>query len=315
MPALSPEGSSTNSKPASKGSAQAAQQAAAAAFQSESTLTLAATDSGIPPEQSGRRRLTGTYLIQRERLLPDPDQPRQQFDEQELTDLTRSIEARGIKQPLTVRWSPEQSRYMIIDGGRRFEAATRLKLDELPCWIQTGEARDVLIDQIVHNWQRSDLRPYETADALARLRDDHGLSQVEIARVTGKSKAEISKFLALHDKVVPDVQDLARSDAGSALSRRHLYSLSRLAPEEQGDLAQRIIREQLTADRTDQLTRPASRSEKPTTRRPKGIQSRQRHFKTSKADVLITFQKQSITDDDIAATVTELASQLGLMTG
>jgi ParB-like chromosome segregation protein Spo0J len=201
---------------------------------------------------------------------------------------------------------------MIIDGGRRFEAATRLKLDELPCWIQTGEARDVLIDQIVHNWQRSDLRPYETADALARLRDDHGLSQVEIARVTGKSKAEISKFLALHDKVVPDVQDLARSDAGSALSRRHLYSLSRLAPEEQGDLAQRIIREQLTADRTDQLTRPASRSEKPTTRRPKGIQSRQRHFKTSKADVLITFQKQSITDDDLVAVVRDLAAQLGL---
>ncbi len=130
--------------------------------------------------------------------------------------------------------------------------------------------------------------------------------------MTGKSKAEISKFLALHDKVVPDVQDLARSDAGSALSRRHLYSLSRLAPEEQGDLAQRIIREQLTADRTDQLTRPASRSEKPTTRRPKGIQSRQRHFKTSKADVLITFQKQSITDDDLVAVVRDLAAQLGL---
>ena len=108
------------------------------------------------------------------------------------------------------------------------------------------------------------------------------------------------------------MQDLARSDAGSSLSRRHLYSLSRLAPEEQEGLAQRIVRENLTADRTDQLTRPPSRSEKPTTRRPKGIQSRQRRFKTSKADVLMTFQKQSITDDDIAAAVTELASQLGL---
>lgn len=244
--------------------------------------------------------------------MSDPNQPRRQFDERELTELKRSIEARGIKQPLTVRWSQQDSLYMIIDGGRRFEAATRLKLEELPCWIQAGDGRDVLIDQIVHNWQRSDLRPYETADALSRLRDEFGLSQTEIAQVTGKSKAEISKFLALHDKVVPEVQELARGDSGNLLSRRHLYSLSRIAPEDQPELAGRIVRENLTADRTEQITRAASHKEKPTVSRQRGIQSRQRRFKTSKADVLMTFQKQNVSDEDIAAAVTELAEQVGL---
>ena len=78
--------------------------------------------------------------------MPDPDQPRKEFNDRELTELASSIESRGIKQPLTVRWNQEHSRYMIIDGGRRFAAATRLKLDELPCWIQSGEGKDVLID-------------------------------------------------------------------------------------------------------------------------------------------------------------------------
>jgi len=301
-----------NSKPVSRSSAESAQQAAASAFQSQSTLTLEPDNAAIPPDQSGRRRLTGTYLIRRDRLMSDPNQPRRKFDEQELTELKRSIEARGIKQPLTVRWSQQNSLYMIIDGGRRFEAATRLKLEELPCWIQAGEGRDILIDQIVHNWQRSDLRPYETADALSRLRDEFGLSQTEIAQVTGKSKAEISKFLALHDKVVPEVQKLAHGDSGVQLSRRHLYAISKIAAEEQGGFADRILRENLTADQTEQITRPASRKEKPTVRRSRGIQSRQKRFQTSKADVLMTFQKQSITEQDIALVVAEIAGQIGL---
>jgi ParB family transcriptional regulator, chromosome partitioning protein len=244
--------------------------------------------------------------------MSDPNQPRRQFDEQELKELERSIEARGIKQPLTVRWNQQDSLYMIIDGGRRFEAATRLNLEELPCWIQAGEGRDILIDQIVHNWQRSDLRPYETADALSRLRDEFGLSQTEIASVTGKSKAEISKFLALHDKVVPEVQKLARGDFDSNLSRRHLYSLSRIAPEEQPELADRIVRENLTADRTEQITRAASHKEKPTIKKRRGIQMRQMRFKTSKADVLMTFHKQSISEQDIATTVAELTEQIDM---
>jgi len=240
--------------------------------------------------------------------MPDPDQPRKDFNEKELKELASSITARGIKQPLTVRWSQSHSKYMIIDGGRRFAAATQLKLDELPCWIQSGEGKDVLIDQVVHNWQRSDLRPYETSDALARLRDDFGLSQVEIANVTGKSKAEISKFLALHDKVIPEVQEIARSGSES-MTRRHLYSLSKLKPDRQQEVAGTITTQQLTAEQTDRLIARQSPKVTPN-RRARTKHERQRRFSTSNADVQMTFRRRTITPEDIQGVLCEIAEQL-----
>ena len=252
--------------------------------------------------------MTGAYLIHRDRLLPDPDQPRKDFNEKELSELARSIEARGIRQPLTVRWSQEHGRYMIIDGGRRFEAASRLKLDELPCWVQAAAGKDVLIDQVVHNWQRSDLRPYETADALARLRDEFGLSQVEIASVTGKSKAEISKFLALHDKVIPEVQDIARSGSDT-MSRRHLYSISKLKPDRQQAIAEKVTTENLTAQQTERLVARESPKVTPS-KRIRNTADRQRRFSTSNADVLMTFRRRNVTAEDIQSVLNEIADQL-----
>jgi ParB family chromosome partitioning protein len=297
-----------SSKPVSKSSDQSARQAAAAAFQSQSTLSLESTESAVPAEQEGRRRLANTYLIQRERLIPDPDQPRKEFQEKDLGELTRSIESRGIKQPLTVRWSVEHGQYMIIDGGRRFEAAKRLKLDELPCWIQKGERSDILIDQVVHNWQRSDLRPYETADALARLRDEFGMTQSDIVRLTGKSKAEISKFLALHDKVVPEVQEAARSGA-EPLTSRHLYNISKLKPDQQQAIANEVNSQNLTAQQTERLIARQSPKVTPN-HRVRNVNDRQRRFSTSKADVLMTFRRKAICVKDIQTALSEIAEHL-----
>jgi len=240
--------------------------------------------------------------------MPDPDQPRRKFDEKELTDLTRSVESRGIKQPLTVRWNPQHRRYMIIDGGRRLEAATRLKLNELPCWIQSGEGKDILIDQVVHNWQRSDLRPYETADALARLRDEFSMSQTDIAKLTGKSKSEISKFLALHDKVIPEVQNLARNVPDS-MTTRHLYNLSKLKPDRQEEIAAAITTQNLTAKQTERLIADQSPKITPN-RRTRNINDRQRRFSTSNADVLMTFRRRTITTADILEVLQDLREQL-----
>lgn len=240
--------------------------------------------------------------------MPDPEQPRKQFDEKELTDLTRSVEARGVKQPLTVRWSQQHSKYMIIDGGRRLEAATRLKLEELPCWIQSGEGKDVLIDQVVHNWQRSDLRPYETADALARLRDEFSMSQAEIAKLTGKSKSEISKFLALHDKVIPEVQELARTGP-ETMTTRHLYNLSKLKPDRQEEIAEAITTQTLTAQQTERLIADQSPKVTPT-RRVRHIDDRRRRFSTSNADVLMTFRRKNITTEDIGTVLAEITAQM-----
>lgn len=243
-----------------------------------------------------------SFLIEIERIVPDPDQPRRTFDEQQLEELAASLRSRGIKQPMTVRWVASLERYMIVDGGRRFEAARRAGITKIPCTIDKGEGKDVLIDQIVHNWQRADLRPYETADALARLRDAHNMRQQQLAEVTGKPKGEISKLLALHDKVVPEVQEMARSESETKLTKRHLYNISKLPEDQQSEVAQRVQRDGLTAIETEQLTSKGTRR--------KGIAARQRRFHTDDADVVVTFRKAGHTDDDARRVLAKLLEGL-----
>ena len=232
-------------------------------------------------------------MINRAQIVPDPNQPRQEFNAAAMEELTASIRARGVLQPLTIRWDAAISRYMIIDGGRRFEAAQRLGLDELPCWVQRGEGREILIDQIVHNWQRSSLRPFETADALARLRDEFDMSQKELVSVTGKPKSEISKLLALKDKVAPDIQEMARADESGTYTKRHLYQISRLQPDDQRSVAEEIRRDNLNALDAEKLIRSHAgiAPPRPTRKKVRGIAFRQKRFRTTEADVLITFRK------------------------
>lgn len=283
--------------------------AASAAFGSLSRLSLDPTQTAVPPDQQGRRRLPNSYLIRRELLTADPTQPRKVFAEPELSELAASIQSRGIKQPLTVRWDTATSKYMVIDGGRRFLASERLGLAELPCWIQEGDSKDVLVDQIVHNWQRADLRPEETADALARLRDEFNLSQKQISDLTGKPAGEISKFLAIHDRVAPEVQQLAReqSESSPPLTMRHLYNISKLDDATaQKELAREVQSKRLTALETEQLvTNRLSR-----TRHPRARSSQRRIFITSLAKVVISFQQQDASVEQLHAVLDEVRDQL-----
>lgn len=246
--------------------------------------------------------MADAFLIRTERIMSDPDQPRRVFDQQQLAELADSIRERGIKQPLTVRWDDEHQKYRVIDGGRRFQAASQLGVEELPCWIQRAEGKELLIDQIVHNWQRAELSPTDMATALGRLRDEHGLSQQDIARLTGKPKGEISKYLAIHDYAGEKVKDLARAQPGAEkpkLSKRHLYNLSRLPPAEQEAFAARIVTEKLTAVDTERLVdeRVGSRPRK----RAKGVASRVRRISTPLADIVLTFRKARVESVDIEA--------------
>ena len=283
--------------------------AASAAFGSLSGLSLDPIQTAAPPDQQGRRRLPNSYLIMRELLTADPTQPRKVFDEQGLSELAASIQSRGIKQPLTVRWDTATSKYMVIDGGRRFRAAERLGLAELPCWIQEGDSKGVLVDQIVHNWQRAELRPEETADALARLRDEFDLSQKQISELTGKPAGEISKFLAIHDRVSPEIQQLAReqSESSPSLTMRHLYNISKLDDANaQKELAREVQSKRLTALETEQLvTGRLAR-----TRHPRTRSSLRRIFVTSLAKVVISFQQQDASVEQLFAVLDEVRDQL-----
>ena len=89
--------------------------------------------------------------------------------------------------------------------------------------MQDLKEDQVLQHQIVENWQRLDMHPFDLADALARLRDANGYSQQDLARETGKSEGEISKLLAILD-LDPAVQKAAREDQSGRITRRHLYA-------------------------------------------------------------------------------------------
>lgn len=252
--------------------------------------------------------MANSFWISRDLIVADPQQPRKEFNERELTELAASIKARGFKEPLSVRWEESIQRYMIIDGERRFRAATRLNIDELPCWAQNGSSSDVLIDQIVHNWQRANLRPYETADALARLRDEFRLSPKELAAVTGKPKAEVSKLLALHDKVIPEVQNMARGEeADGSLTKRHLYSISQLPAERQSEVAALVRSGSMTALETEKLVKQKRSAG---AQKPLGLRARQRRYKTTLADVVLTFRRGNVTDKDVITVLREVDAQL-----
>jgi ParB family chromosome partitioning protein len=212
------------------------------------------------------------------------------------------VKQHGILQPITVRYLEPESIYQIITGERRYAAARVAGLTEIPCWIQTPKEEDVLIHQIVENWQRLDMHAYDLADALARLRDANGYSQKEIAQATAKSEGEISKILALLD-LDPAVQKLAREDQSGHITKRHLYALRTLPPEDQQALIGKVQRDALTADETQQLA--AKKLERFRSAPRPGAPVSYHRYKTTQATVSLTFRKNDVTTDDILVALEE----------
>src|SRR5207249_2189312 len=146
--------------------------------------------------------------------------------------LVTSVREHGVLQPVSVRYMSENSVYLIIAGERRYQAAKEIGLSELPCWVQRPEDKHILVHQIVENWQRADLHPFDLADALAQLRDTNGHSQADLSRLTGKPESEISRILSLL-KLEPDVQKEARREIAGDITRRHLIAVASLNPAAQ----------------------------------------------------------------------------------
>jgi ParB/RepB/Spo0J family partition protein len=171
------------------------------------------------------RRLKGAFLIELDRIRPDPNQPRKNLETDTHRELTASVKEHGVLQAIAVRRQSGTNIFQIISGERRFHAAIAAGLAEIPCWIQEPQEQKILVQQLIENWQRADLHPFEIADTLGRLRDALGYTRLQLAKLTGKSASEISKLLALFD-LSPQAQQLARSSEGDALTRRHLYAVS-----------------------------------------------------------------------------------------
>ena len=134
-------------------------------------------------------------LLPVERIQPNRSQPRKTFDEAALNDLSDSIKDRGVIQPIVVRRSGDG--YEIIAGERRWRAATKAGLRDIPAFIKDVGDSELLQLALIENIQREDLDPIEEAEAYSRLIRDYNLTQERVATAVGKNRATIANALRL----------------------------------------------------------------------------------------------------------------------
>jgi ParB family transcriptional regulator, chromosome partitioning protein len=209
-----------------------------------------ATDS----KYQGASRLKDALAIEVGRLMPDPDQPRKEFDPAELDDLAASLKARGQLQPIRVRWEESAGRWLIIAGERRYRAALLAELPTLVCIEAKGELDpdDILEDQLVENCLRSDLKPMEQARAFRTLIDRRGWSYRRLAESLHIAPASVVRALALLE-LPTALQDRVE---GGELAPSVAYEVSKL--EDSGDqtkVAARAVAENLSRAEVVQAVR------------------------------------------------------------
>ena len=207
----------------------------------------------MEPATTGTRE--GALLsIPIEHLAPHPNQPRQHFDEAEIQSLADSIRARGIVQPLVVRPGPggeDGAPYQIVAGERRWRAAQRAGLHELPAVVRQLSDPESIEIALVENLQRSDLNPLEEATAYRRLIREFDHRQEDVATALGKSRSHVANTVRLLD--LPETVKALIGDG--TLSAGHGRAL--LAAADPAALSDTVVRLGLTVRQTEALVRRA----------------------------------------------------------
>jgi ParB family transcriptional regulator, chromosome partitioning protein len=208
----------------------------------------ATSEEQVLAEASGEPSGPSFEQLPLDRIDPNPRQPRGAFDEEPLHDLTASIEAVGVLQPIVVR--PSGERYQIVMGERRVRAARSAGLERIPAIVRTTEDDQMLRDALLENVHREDLNPLEEAAAYEQLLLDFGITQEELAARLGRSRPVIANALRLL-RLPGSVQ---RRIAARTLSAGHARAVASLEdPVQQERLADRIVAEGLTVRMAEEL--------------------------------------------------------------
>ncbi len=197
------------------------------------------------PSTSNGERI---QMIALAKIFPSPLQPRHEFRPNQLTELVESIRERGIIQPLIVRQAGD--RFELIAGERRWRASQEVGLQEAPAIIREASDQEVLELALIENLQREDLNPIEEASAYSRLSREFGLTQEDISRRVGKSRASVANAMRLLD-LHPDVQVMVRQGQISVGHAKVLLSLK--SHDEQKLLAEMVIRQSASVRATEKL--------------------------------------------------------------
>jgi len=201
-------------------------------------------------------------------IVPNPLQPRREFREEELEELTTSIRENGLLQPLVVRPDPGApgDRFQLVAGERRFRALTRLGWAQVPAVVREVDDRTLLVLALVENLQREALGPLEEAEGFQALTEEFGLTQEEIAAAVGKNRSTVANTLRLL-RLPPSIRRLLEE---GELTMGHARAL--LAVEDSGrmvELGRRAAREGWSVRQMEERTRKGPKG-RGTTRGRKG---------------------------------------------
>jgi ParB family transcriptional regulator, chromosome partitioning protein len=182
-----------------------------------------------------------------DKIVPDPNQPRKVFTPEDLQDLSDSIRARGLLQPIRVRWDEGREKYAIVAGERRWRAAIMAGKATITCVIVEGEMTEseILHDQLVENCLRANLQPVEQAKAFKTLMDAKDWNAARLAEELHIRDSTVFKALAILE--LP--REVREQVAAGEIKPATAYELSQLdRPQDQVELAERVITERLTRD-------------------------------------------------------------------
>ena len=198
---------------------------------------------------TGGDRPRGVTEIPIDLIQPNPNQPRKTMVEAELAALADSIAEKGVVQPILLRPIEGGARYEIVAGERRWRAAQRARLHEIPALVRELTDRETLEIGIVENVQRADLNPIEEAQSYRQLIDRFGHTQEDVAQAVAKSRSHIANMMRLLN--LPD--SIQKHVAGGRLSAGHARAIA-TAPNAEG-LAEEIIARGLSVREAERLAK------------------------------------------------------------
>ena len=217
-----------------------------------------AEQTATQPTSAGSER-----LIPVEKIVPNKDQPRREFDRDQLQELANSIREKGIIQPLILRDDPEsKGTYQIVAGERRWRAAQLVQLHEVPAIVRDYDDTELLEIAIIENIQRAELNSIEEAAGYRQLMDRFGHTQERIAEALGKSRSHIANLLRLLN--LPESVQKLLSDG--SLTAGHARTL--VTAENPEEMARQIVKKGLSVREAEALAKSYDKPKGPRVTRP-----------------------------------------------
>ena len=185
------------------------------------------------------------------KIKPGRFQPRSNFDNEKLKELTVSIKNQGVLSPILVR-ELGLNEFEVIAGERRLRASKMAGLKTIPCLVDQKKDQDALVSALIENLQREDLNPVEEARGLDRLKREFGLTQDEVATSTGKARSTVANSLRILS-LPPPVLDLL---AQGKIEKGHAKLLASMSPGEAETTAKKIVNEKISVKDLSKISTP-----------------------------------------------------------